>query len=88
MGRIAIATLQCGWDCRWADEGAGHVADRSTHDGVVCTREGAPRSVHPSTCETCDRWELRDTVTATSVAVRPAAAAGVTDNTLPEVCTR
>ena len=58
MARIAIATLQNGWDCRWSrpDEDAGPTSPAS--ESVVCGRTGVQRRVSLAECESCAHWEL------------------------------
>jgi len=58
MARIAIATLQNGWDCRWSrpDDHAGPAS--STGESVVCDRTGVQRRVSLAECEGCVHWEL------------------------------
>jgi hypothetical protein len=58
MAHTAIATLQPAADCRWyrswidiGDAGAPHTAR------CVCVREGTPRAIDLSMCETCPHWE-------------------------------
>jgi len=58
MARIAIATLQSGWDCRWSrpDDHAGPASPRG--ESVVCDRTGVQRRVSLAECEACVHWEL------------------------------
>lgn len=58
MARIAIATLQNGWDCRWSrpDDHAGPTS--LTGESVVCERTGVQRRVSLAECEGCVHWEL------------------------------
>jgi hypothetical protein len=58
MSRIAIATLQNGWDCRWSrpDDDAGPTSLRS--ESVVCERTGVQRRVSLVECEGCVHWEF------------------------------
>lgn len=57
MARIAIATLQNGWDCRWSrpDGNAGPASP--TGESVVCDRTGVQRRVSLAECEGCVHWE-------------------------------
>ena len=58
MSRIAIATLQSGWDCRWSrpDENAGPIPPGG--ESVVCDRTGVQRRVSLAECESCVHWEF------------------------------
>ena len=58
MARIAIATLQNGWDCRWSrpDDHAGPTS--LAGESVVCERTGVQRRVSLAECEGCVHWEL------------------------------
>ena len=57
MARIAIATLQNGWDCRWSrpDDHAGPASPSG--ESVVCDRTGVQRRVSLAECEGCEHWE-------------------------------
>lgn len=77
MGRIAIATLQSGWDCRWAVDEPRQLFDGGTKDSVTCTRDGEPHQVQLSTCETCAQWELRDADRSPGLQTRRASATAV-----------
>jgi hypothetical protein len=57
MSRIAIATLQNGWDCRWSrpDDHAGPTSPAG--ESVVCDRTGVQRRVSLAECEGCVHWE-------------------------------
>ena len=58
MSRIAIATLQNGWDCRWSrpDDHAGPASPAG--ESVVCERTGVQRRVSLAECEGCVHWEF------------------------------
>jgi hypothetical protein len=58
MSRIAIATLQNGWDCRWSrpDNNADPAAQAG--DTVICERTGVQRHVSLTECEGCAHWEF------------------------------
>ena len=58
MARIAIATLQNGWDCRWSrlDDTGGPASP--TGGSVVCDRTGVQRRVSLAECEGCVHWEF------------------------------
>jgi hypothetical protein len=58
MSRIAIATLQNGWDCRWSrpDDNPGPTSSAS--ESVVCERTGVQRRVSLAECEGCVHWEF------------------------------
>ena len=58
MARIAIATLQSGWDCRWSrpDDNAGPTSPIG--ESVVCDRTGVQRRVSLAECEACVHWEF------------------------------
>ena|SRR5688572_23806418 len=58
MARIAIATLQHGWDCRWSrpDNDADPAAQAG--DTVACERTGVERRVSLAECEGCAHWEF------------------------------
>ena len=60
MTRIAIATLQSGWDCRWARPGntLGESEMPGAQTRLICNREGTDRRVEPIACQTCPFWEL------------------------------
>jgi len=73
MARIAIATLQNGWDCRWSrpDDTGGPASP--TGESVVCDRTGVQRRVSLAECEGCVHWELapRPTETVALAAASP-----------------
>jgi hypothetical protein len=73
MARIAIATLQNGWDCRWIrpNEDTGPAAPEG--ELAVCARTGVQRRVSLAECERCVHWELAPDVPET-VAAAPATA--------------
>ena len=58
MARIAIATLQNGWDCRWSrpDDNAGPASPIG--ESAVCDRTGRQGRVSLAECESCVHWEL------------------------------
>lgn len=58
MARIAIATIQNGWDCRWSrpDDHAGPTSPGG--ESVVCERTGVQRRVSLAECEDCVHWEF------------------------------
>jgi hypothetical protein len=58
MARIAIATLQNGWDCRWSRPEANAGPASPTREPVVCERTGVQRRVSLAECEGCEHWEL------------------------------
>jgi hypothetical protein len=61
MARIAIATLQPVWDCRWSQPGhrITGVSDAAQPETRwVCVREGHRRNIDEQECETCGHWEL------------------------------
>ena len=58
MARIAIATLQPVFDCRWSRHEPHAPAATSPETSWVCVREGAPRILHADECATCPHWEL------------------------------
>ena len=59
MSRIAIATLQTPWDCKWSRFGRIHASRSGPAEGLwVCVHpDDARRSIDPSECETCARFE-------------------------------
>ena len=58
MARIAIATLQSVFDCRWSRH-ERHANDATSPEtSWVCVREGAPRILQADECATCPHWEL------------------------------
>lgn len=65
MARIAIATIQNGWDCRWSrpDDHAGPTSPGG--ESVVCERTGVQRRVSLAECETCVHWEFAHKVPET-----------------------
>ena len=58
MSRIAIATLQNGWDCRWNWSGDGGGATNAATGDILCDRTGVVRRVPLTECEACPHWEL------------------------------
>jgi hypothetical protein len=60
MARIAVATLQTVWDCRWSRPGCRlvDVADSKQPEAVwVCVRSGRRRAVTDEECRSCEKWE-------------------------------
>ena len=63
MSRIAIATLQTPWDCKWSRFGRMHSArpDARVEGLWVCVHgDGVRRPIDASTCETCPYWEYEN----------------------------
>jgi hypothetical protein len=58
MARIAIATLQNGWDCRWSTPDNHADPASPAADTVVCERTGVQRRVSLAECEGCAHWEF------------------------------
>ena len=61
MSRIAIATLQTPWDCKWSRFGRMHSArpDALVEGLWVCVHgDGVRRPIDASRCETCPYWEF------------------------------
>jgi hypothetical protein len=64
MSKIAIATLQTVWDCRFSRPGfrlSGIAETLQPENRWVCTRNGRRRSVTDEECEKCPYWEMEDT---------------------------
>jgi hypothetical protein len=60
MSKIAIATLQTPWDCKWSRFGRMRSRGPNTAaEGLwVCVYgNAARRPIHASECETCPYWE-------------------------------
>ena len=60
MSKIAIATLQTPWDCKFSRFGRMRTArpDARVEGFWVCVYpDGVRRPIDPSTCETCSHWE-------------------------------
>ena len=60
MSKIAIATLQTPWDCKWSRFGRMRSTGPNTvAEGLwVCVYgNAARRPIHASECETCPYWE-------------------------------
>jgi hypothetical protein len=70
MSRIAIATLQNGWDCRWSTPDNADATSQAD-DTVVCHRTGVQRRVALAECEGCAHWEFAYRPTASASAVSP-----------------
>jgi len=64
MSRIAIATLQTPWDCKWSRFGRIHASRRGPAEGLwLCVHPDATRRcIEPSECETCSRFEYESPV--------------------------
>ena len=78
MAKIAYATLQPAWDCRWSSPGyrlTGVREARQPETRWVCTREGHRRLLSDDECLTCEYWELDSASTADVEAAAPAALA-------------
>ena len=58
MARIAIATLQNGWDCRWSRPDDTAYPPSPATEAVVCERTGVRRRVSLAECEGCVHWEF------------------------------
>lgn len=61
MARIAIATLQPVFDCRWSRPGhrlSGVAAADQPESAWVCVREGIRRRLQADECDTCPHWEM------------------------------
>ena len=60
MSRIAIATLQTPWDCKWSRFGRMRSSrpDAVVEGLWVCVHEnGARRPIRDTDCENCPHWE-------------------------------
>ena len=60
MSKIAIATLQTPWDCKFSRFGRMRIArpDARVEGLWVCVYpDGVRRPIDASTCETCPHWE-------------------------------
>jgi hypothetical protein len=57
--RLATATLQTIWDCRWSrlDPRAFDVDELQPVNPWVCVRRGDRRPVTEEECESCPYWE-------------------------------
>ena len=71
MPKVAAATLQTLWDCRWSRPPGNHAPGPSEPgagvDGApsgtwVCIRPGGRRPVTEDECEGCEYWESGDTI--------------------------
>ena len=71
MARIAIATLQNGWDCRWSRPDDTAYPPSSATEAVVCERTGVQRRVSLAECEGCVHWEFAYRPTESVAAVPP-----------------
>jgi hypothetical protein len=63
MSKIAIATLQTVWDCRWSQPGCRAVdveGSPQPESAWVCIRTGCRRAVTNAECEACPHWEQAD----------------------------
>lgn len=74
MARIAIATLQPVFDCRWSRHDDAPGGTDTQGPAWVCVREGVRRRLQADECETCPHWELD---------IRPHAAAAPIAATAP-----
>lgn len=62
MSRIATATLQTIWDCRWSRPGyrvEGVEEQLQPERRWVCVRGNDRRGVTEEECEKCPFWEMR-----------------------------
>jgi hypothetical protein len=60
MSKIAVATLQTIWGCRWSRPGyrIDGVEDHFQPEPTwVCILDGERKAVPERQCETCERWE-------------------------------
>jgi hypothetical protein len=67
MAKIAIATLQPVWDCRWSRPGyrlTGVPEAQQPESRWVCRREGTRRLLSDDECLTCEYWELESTASS------------------------
>lgn len=79
MARIAIATLQPVWDCRWSRPGHrldGVAEALQPETRWVCVREGHRRNIGEEECATCSSWEMAEGAAAVPAAVTAAAGSG------------
>jgi hypothetical protein len=61
MSRIAIATLQTVWDCRWSRPGfrlSGVKESLQPESVWICVRTGTREPVSNDQCESCAHWQL------------------------------
>jgi hypothetical protein len=67
--RVAAATLQTIWDCRWSRPGyrVTGVLDHLQPEKLwICVRGGGRRGVTEDDCEGCPFWELESAARITS----------------------
>ena len=60
MAKIAIATQQTAWDCKWSRPGfrlAGVEESLQPESIWVCVRTKVRRKLSDTTCENCPYWE-------------------------------
>ena len=60
MAKIAIATQQTAWECKWSRPGfrLSGVEDQLQPESVwVCVRTGVRRKLSEHTCDHCPYWE-------------------------------
>ena len=63
MARVAVATLQTIWDCKWSRPGFRlfSLGEPLQPEPLwVCTRTGGCRGVTEAECETCPHWEAEE----------------------------
>jgi len=63
--KVAIATAQAAWECRWAREGGRLRPDPPGHpeDVWICIRptvRGDRRAVTETECSSCPHWRVED----------------------------
>jgi hypothetical protein len=61
MSKIAIASLQTVWDCRFSRPGfhiTGIAEALQPESRWVCTRNGRRRNVTDEECEKCPNWQM------------------------------
>jgi hypothetical protein len=65
MTKVAAATLQTLWDCRWSRPASRLTNTRAeSHPASVwmCIRAGGRRAVTEQECERCEFWEATDII--------------------------
>ena len=63
MAKIAIATQQTAWDCKWSRPGfrlAGVEESLQPESIWVCVRTKVRRKLSDTTCENCPYWEAEE----------------------------
>ena len=63
MAKIAIATQQTAWDCKWSRPGfrlAGVEESLQPESTWVCVRTKERRKLSDTTCENCPYWEAEE----------------------------